>query len=942
MNKHNFFSLKNNSLGHQVLIGLLLVLFGLSAWFWVQGASGFGEVSDLPDLGNCASNVKVPFCATPVATFELNGADDVYAADIDRDGDLDLVGAGFGAGHIAWWQNTGDGFSQQPRVINKDNPIRGPDAIVGADLDRDGDLDIVASAFTGDQISWFENDNNGSSWTPHVVVTGTENIDGPKSVVTADINGDGHLDIVAAAIGDDLIAWWENDGTPTDIDINSDWTKHEVSGFFDGAISVIAADIDRDGDLDIVGAASGAGDIAWWENQNGDGSSWQGPHTVDGQFANVTSVIATDVDQDGNLDIVGAASGEISWWQNRNGQGTDWNKQRVDNSTGGTDVIASDVDQDGDVDLLAASGDQVALWENRLADGANWEKQSVDDAFDGAQAVYSADIDQDGDLDLLGAAYDADQIAWWENQSMHRSAVYAREPVVRLTPNANQVSRIYSAHMDKDGAQDILAAALDPDQIVWWRNQSGDGDSWSVSQIENVDGVRDLYPADLDRDGNLDVVAAAGNKISWWSNSNENGTWGEQAIESNFNDAAAVIAADLNGDGKLDILGAAANEGISWWQNMLADGRTWSSKKRVDSTFHGATDLYVADLDRDGDQDILAASETNNQIAWWKNEDGAGTFLQKRALSGTFNGASAVYAADIDHDGDIDVLGAAKEDDQIAWWENDGDGGGWMKHLVGEGFNGAHDVYAADMDADGDLDIVAAAHVANGNPAGEIRWWENPDNGSSWTPHSIDQNFDGASSVIATDMDRDGDLDLLAGGGHQIAWWKNGIPPNVYLPIMRLDPTPTPTATPTFTPTPTIRPTDTPIPTATFTPTPACLTQETEPNNTSFEAGKRDPLCRDRSIEGKFSEENDEYDIYLIEPETAGTIVIDLTNIQDNVNYKMCLHRSSPELLCSSSHESSSEKIEYGTISPGSYFIFVRAVGNERSSQSYRLIWHLK
>ena len=79
--------------------------------------------------------------------------------------------------------------------------------------------------------------------------------------------------------------------------------------------------MDGDGDLDVLGAALNADDIAWWENTLGDGTTWM-EHTVDVAFDGARSVYAADVDGDGNLDVLGAAENadDIAWWENRGGQ----------------------------------------------------------------------------------------------------------------------------------------------------------------------------------------------------------------------------------------------------------------------------------------------------------------------------------------------------------------------------------------------------------------------------------------------------------------------------------------------------------------------------------------------------------------------------------------------------------------------------------------------
>ncbi|MCP4659428.1 MAG: DUF11 domain-containing protein [bacterium] len=98
-------------------------------------------------------------------------------------------------------------------------------------------------------------------------------------------------------------------------------TEHTVDAAFDGAKQVFAADVDVDGDLDVLGAATGADDVAWWENTAGDGSAWT-KRIIDGFFDFVFGVYAEDIDGDGDIDVLGAAAGfdDVAWWENTAGR----------------------------------------------------------------------------------------------------------------------------------------------------------------------------------------------------------------------------------------------------------------------------------------------------------------------------------------------------------------------------------------------------------------------------------------------------------------------------------------------------------------------------------------------------------------------------------------------------------------------------------------------
>ncbi|MFC1588131.1 FG-GAP-like repeat-containing protein [Planctomycetota bacterium] len=97
----------------------------------------------------------------------------------------------------------------------------------------------------------------------------TTTFDGAVAVLAIDLDDDGDMDIIGGALNDNDVLWWENDGTPLD----GGWTKRTLSAAFTGAWGVHAADLDRDGDIDILGAAYGGQKITWWEQ---DGSRARG------------------------------------------------------------------------------------------------------------------------------------------------------------------------------------------------------------------------------------------------------------------------------------------------------------------------------------------------------------------------------------------------------------------------------------------------------------------------------------------------------------------------------------------------------------------------------------------------------------------------------------------------------------------------------------------
>jgi len=135
---------------------------------------------------------------------------------------------------------------------------------------------------------------------------------------------------------------------------------------------------------------------------------------------------------------------------------------------------------------------------------------------------------------------------------------------------------------------------------------------------------------------------------------------------------------------------------------------------------------------------------------------------------GAVNNAYSVYVADVDGDGDMDVLSASRWDDKIAWYENDGDEN-FNAHTITTSADGAKSVYAVDVDGDGDMDVLSASWDDN-----KIAWYEN-DGDENFNAQTITTSADGAKSVYAVDVDGDGDMDVLSASSldSKIAWYEN-------------------------------------------------------------------------------------------------------------------------------------------------------------------------
>ncbi len=334
----------------------------------------------------------------------------------------------------------------------------------------------------------------------------------------------------------------------------------------------------------------------------------------------------------------------------------------------------------------------------------------------------------------------------------------------------------YPADLDGDGDMDVLSASWFDDKIAWYENTNGQGSFGSQIIIsDSADGASSIFAADIDGDGDLDVLSASwyDDMIAWYENTDGNGQFGEEKIiTTQANLANAVHAEDLDGDGDIDVLSASGiDDKIAWYENLDGNGN-FSGQQIISSTANNAWSVYADDIDGDGDMDVLAASRDDDQIAWFENTDGQGSFSIKHIVALTANAAVSVYSTDIDGDGDPDVVSASMNDNKIAWYENtDGLGNFGSENIISQSIGGAAFVYACDLDNDNDADVLASATDGN-----RFYWFINTDGlGNFSNGIIIDIDNYNAMTIIAADLSGDSLPDVLTSsfGDNKIAWYKN-------------------------------------------------------------------------------------------------------------------------------------------------------------------------
>lgn len=535
-------------------------------------------------------------------------------------------------------------------------------------------------------------------------------------LVVSDLNGDGALDLVA--IVDNVLYWYQNSGTGAFTRRFIDEPSDENTTFR----SVKTGHLNGDGDVDIFLAAVTllcspplpcfpVPTTTGYENATGNGQSW----TAVGIGAAVAGAVA-DMDSDGDDDLVINQLTSLKWRNPATG---------AENTIGEGDfaspIAAADTDGDCDLDVVAVCATDGLVWfENVNGLGTSWDKHIVADVFD-ADVLATTDLNKDDRMDVIVGDRVASQLHWYRNAG---SAILWPEGDVDLTRG----------------------------------------------------GFESLSPGDVNTDGSADLLAIAANGASaiWYDNEGFGTAWSPRVISEALVDASDAHIADLNGDHRGDIVYSSDSGGIKWWDNRLIfRSATFPEQLPITTAADDARSVAVVDLDADGDLDVVSASAGDDSIRWYENNGAASPALTIRTISSVATGAVDVTTGDIDGDGDEDVIAALETVDDIIWYENDGTPqfGLWASRTIAVGAAGVRSVAAGDVDCDGDLDVLSADY-----DAGRVRLWRN--NGASppgWSVMSISPAGSGPTAVAVVDWDGDGDADVISSwaGDNAVRWHRN-------------------------------------------------------------------------------------------------------------------------------------------------------------------------
>ena len=320
------------------------------------------------------------------------------------------------------------------------------------------------------------------------------------------------------------------------------------------------------------------------------------------------SVTTADVDGDGDLDLLtaNAASNTVSVRLN-NGSGIFSGGSDPVVGSGPYTVTAADVDGDGDLDFLVTN-DFAGTVSVRLNNGSGtFGGGSTVAVGSGAWGAATADVDGDGDLDLLTANHGTNTVSVRLNNG---GGVFGggSDPMVGNNPFC-----VATADVDGDGDLDLLAAN-ETSNTVSVRLNNGSGVFSGSTELPVGSGPQSVTAADLDGDNDTDLLVAnhGSNSVSVLLN-NGSGAFSLASTVIVGAYAASVVAADIDGDGDLDLL--VSNQNANTVSVRLNNGSAAFTGTATVNVGSAPIFMTTADVDGDGDLDLLTANQNGNTVS---------------------------------------------------------------------------------------------------------------------------------------------------------------------------------------------------------------------------------------------------------------------------------------------------------------------------------------
>lgn len=537
----------------------------------------------------------------------------------------------------------------------------------------------------------------------------------------------------------------------------------EVARNEPGAFTV--ADLDGDGWMDLAGGAS-------WRRNLGDGT-FEPPQALIPPPEGSVHEAVLDVNADGQPDIIMALEDGVIWAYLNEGGGTfsqtgqqiayffDQTQNTIEEPPAQIDLV--DINNDGDKDLLISFDYSIGIWcfDNN---GANvyGPRRTLAGSLIYIVDYSATDLNGDGFADLV---YALDNTGFDRMEVKLNLGTGSFGPAMAITGEQGQSQRFEVRDLTSDGIPDLILTKYTAGQLVLMPG-NGDG-SFGTEQVlvADIPSTEHFALVDMNSDGVEDALmgSPADSVIVYYPGLGGTAFGAQVVVTANAEDLFYMVPFDMDNDGATDVMA----QGY-----MLVTHHNNSAGTVWEEAFHnmrvGYTDMRLADMDQDGDEDlVMAYGGTNGCIAWHPRE--GGTFLRPRVVVSDLADVEVVRAADLNGDGLQDLIFQTAADVFLRWSRALGAGVFDEPVEITSPFD-ITNFDVGDLDNDGDIDVLYYAQSFSSSPLRAVAAVNEGD--ATFNLQYAAGLPDSWDIRELRDMDGDGLLDMVS-GGTDVRWHRN-------------------------------------------------------------------------------------------------------------------------------------------------------------------------
>lgn len=346
-----------------------------------------------------------------------------------------------------------------------------------------------------------------------------------------------------------------------------------------------------------------------------------------------------------------------------------------------------------------------------------------------SEGVAVGDVNKDGKMDILAGNY------WFEAPSWKKTLLHT-DTITQVQGYSTSFLN-FCMDVNNDGWPDLIRFDLPGGVCAWYQNPKNEKGLWQSHLILNSAGNESPAFVDVDKDGRMDLIC--------------NDTFTKQVIW---------------------LKSPTAKKDTVWKRHVISNDQSRGTYRYT----HG---LGWGDVNKDGRNDVMIKS------GWWESPVDVKDSDWKFHEANLGQDCANMFVQDVDEDGDQDIISSSAHDYGIWWYEQQKDDKGtvtWVTHEISKLFSQSHALALEDINADGHPDLITGKRyfAHNGGDPGAyepsvLYWFEFvPGKIPRWIPHQVDDNSGIGNNFIVRDLNKDQLMDIIISNKKGVFFFEQG------------------------------------------------------------------------------------------------------------------------------------------------------------------------